>query len=114
MGVFLQHTTNHYDEQSEMLFIYFLSFFCNTFKIIRLSPSGEFCSGSQVNPSPTSYATKKLRSGTLLMNENTNVFTHNFTYLQKMRNIEFLPDLFWSFKMKFRSLIVFGCNFKVS
>jgi hypothetical protein len=48
------------------------------------------------------------------MNENTNVFTHNFTYLQKMRNLEFLPDLFWSFKMKFRSLIVFGCNFKVS
>jgi hypothetical protein len=48
MEVFLQHTTNHYDEQSDMLFIYFLSFFCNNFKIIRLSPSGEFYSGSQV------------------------------------------------------------------
>jgi hypothetical protein len=46
-------------------------------------------------PSTNSNAPKKLKSGDLLMNENTNAFTHNFNYLQKMRNLEFLPDIFW-------------------
>jgi len=50
------------------------------------------------------------------MNENANDFTQNFHYTQKTRNLEFLPDIlvFWPFKMKFRSLIVFVCTFKVS
>jgi hypothetical protein len=34
-------------------------------------------------PTPTSHAPRKLNSGNVLMNENTNVFTHNFNYPQK-------------------------------